>query len=82
MIAETVEGLQTTTRTHAIKATGNATRFCYGDEKQLEQVARILLANAIKYAPNSPEVLLHINEVSNFLKVAITDYGPGIKKIP
>jgi len=43
-------------------------------------VVQNLLTNAIKYSPEGKDVVLHVNQVSNFLKVAITDFGLGIEK--
>lgn len=80
MVLDAAEGIQAATDSHTIKVTGRTKSQCFGDKDRLEQVVHNLLTNAIKYSPNSKEVGLHMGQVSNFLKVAITDSGLGIDK--
>lgn len=80
MVRDAAEGIQAATDSHTIKVAGQTGNVCFGDKDRLEQVVHNLLTNAIKYSPQSKEVGLHIGQVSNFLKVAITDFGLGIDK--
>lgn len=80
MVKETVDHVQSTTNTHKIIIEGTSQQQCYGDIHRLEQVLTNLLNNAIKYSPQSNKVLVHISQVSDYVKVAVTDYGLGIKK--
>lgn len=80
MVHETVEGLQTATRTHQIKVLGKATNSYTGDESHIVQVINNLIGNAIKYAPGSDEVIVYLSLVSDYLKVSVTDYGMGINQ--
>jgi PAS domain S-box-containing protein len=79
MLNDTVEGLQAGTKSHRITVKGKAGTAIYGDESHLIQVINNLLSNAIKYSPESNEILVYVTQVSDYLKVAVTDYGMGIK---
>jgi PAS domain S-box-containing protein len=50
------------------------------DEQKLDQVLVNLVNNAVKYAPESPEIVVAIEELPDLVKVSITDFGPGISK--
>lgn len=51
----------------------------YGDENRLEQVLLNYLSNAIKYAPQSDEVVVEVTLMPDQqLKVSVTDHGIGI----
>lgn len=78
MVKEAVENLQASTVSHQIKIKGAAGTIVLGDEGHITQVLNNLISNAIKYAPNSQEVLVYVSKVSNYVKVAVTDYGLGI----
>ncbi|RYY30592.1 MAG: PAS domain-containing protein [Sphingobacteriaceae bacterium] len=80
MIHETVEGIQSATKSHQITVKGTATNRYLGDESHIVQVINNLLANAIKYSPNSPEITVYLSLVSDYLKVSVTDKGMGISQ--
>ena len=80
MVKDAAEGIQAGNDSHNITISGETGKDCFGDKDRLEQVVNNLLTNAIKYSPESKKVGLHIGQVSNFLKVAITDFGLGIEK--
>jgi signal transduction histidine kinase len=48
------------------------------DESHVIQVLNNLISNAIKYAPESKEILIYVSAVSEYVKVSVTDYGMGI----
>jgi two-component system sensor histidine kinase KdpD len=48
-----------------------------GDSVRLAQVFENLFTNAVKYAPNSPIIVL-LKKVGQFMLVSFTDHGPGI----
>jgi PAS domain S-box-containing protein len=79
MLTDTVEGLQAATKSHQITIEGRAGTLILGDESHLIQVMNNLLSNAIKYSPESNQILVYVNQVSDYLKVSVTDYGMGIK---
>lgn len=80
VVQETVEGIQTATKNHCITIKGNATNYYEGDESHIVQVINNLLANAIKYAPNSPEITVYLSMVSDYVKVSVIDHGMGINQ--
>jgi two-component system CheB/CheR fusion protein len=57
---------------------GNRDNILYADRKKIELVMMNLVNNAIKYAPASEEVGIHIEEAGALVKITVTDYGPGI----
>jgi PAS domain S-box-containing protein len=79
-IRETVEGIQSATKTHRIFLQGKTDVEYVGDESHIIQVINNLLSNAIKYSPGASEILVYLSRVSDFLKVSITDHGMGISQ--
>lgn len=56
----------------------------YADANRIEQVVANMVSNAIKYAPESSVIKIHIEQVGDYAKIAITDKGRGIDpaKVP
>jgi PAS domain S-box-containing protein len=50
----------------------------FADEHKIEQVLVNLVNNAVKYAPESTEIIIQVEKLEGFSKVAVTDYGKGI----
>jgi two-component system CheB/CheR fusion protein len=50
----------------------------YADAERINQVVINFINNAIKYAPKSKEIRIHIEKVNDMAKVSVTDQGPGI----
>jgi PAS domain S-box-containing protein len=80
MVHEAVDGIQAANPDYTVTITGQTEQQCHGDKDRLEQVVQNLLTNAIKYSPNVKEVKVHVSQASNFLKLAITDFGVGIEQ--
>lgn len=78
MIFDVVDAVQTATHNHKIIVKGSSGINLSGDESHIIQVVNNLVSNAIKYAPEAGEVLLHISRVSDYVKLSVTDYGVGI----
>jgi PAS domain S-box-containing protein len=79
-LAEAIEHLQVATLSHRINLRGRINHPVLGDESHLVQVINNLLSNAIKYSPDQSEVDVHVSQVSNYVKVSVTDYGMGISQ--
>ena len=64
--------------------TGDVNTSVEADEQQIEQVIINFLNNAMKYAPDSPQIQINCEHVQDKLKVSVIDKGPGIptKLIP
>ena len=56
----------------------------YADEHAIDQVVVNFVNNAVKYAPDSLEIILKIEIVDNAVKISVRDTGPGVEesKIP
>ncbi len=78
MVYETVDHLQAAQQSHQIIVTGQATERYNGDESHIVQVVNNLISNAIKYSPDASLVEVHLSRVSNYIKLAVKDYGMGI----
>jgi PAS domain S-box-containing protein len=69
---------------YTFKTEGNLDLKVYADAPRIDQVLVNFVNNALKYAPNSKDILITIAKVKNTAKVSITDRGQGIAadKIP
>ena len=52
----------------------------YGDERAIDQVIVNLVNNAVKYAPDSMNILFRIEKEDDTARISVTDYGPGISE--
>lgn len=54
------------------------------DKGRIDQVVVNLVNNAIKYAPQSKDIFLNVEQVNNDAKISVTDNGPGVdpEKLP
>lgn len=66
------------TGTHQVILTGNADQQVYADERKIDQVLVNFVNNAVKYAPESKEIVIAVERLAGSLKVSVTDQGPGI----
>ncbi|RYE18117.1 MAG: hybrid sensor histidine kinase/response regulator [Sphingobacteriaceae bacterium] len=81
IIDNAVDIISQTYPSHSILKTGSADVKIYGDQLRLEQVILNYLSNAIKYSPNSFEILFDVSLLScDEVMVNITDSGIGIPK--
>lgn len=78
-LTEIIEGIQQASPNHEIKLNINHKNLtAYGDRERLEQVVVNILTNAIKYSPNTKEVIVDADKKDEFIEVRIKDNGIGI----
>jgi two-component system CheB/CheR fusion protein len=65
---------------YSIKTRGDHQLEAYGDIERVEQIITNFISNAIKYAPQSLEIIINIKKTGKMAKVSVTDKGPGIPK--
>jgi signal transduction histidine kinase len=80
LIGRIVRDFQYTTQTHSIEKEGVIKGNVVCDENRIEQVIINLLTNAIKYSPNSKQIIVHLSNIKDEAVVAIEDFGFGIAK--
>jgi PAS domain S-box-containing protein len=80
LIIELTEDLQRTTTKHniIIKLCDAAT--VYADKDRIGQVLTNLITNAIKYSPNSEDIIVTNAIKGNEVEVCVQDFGIGISK--
>ena len=63
---------------------GNPGLELYADEHRIDQVVVNFVNNAVKYAPESMNIYLKVEDLGEFVKVSVRDTGPGIaqEKLP
>lgn len=81
IVENAVDIIRQTYPSHNIIKTGFAGVKIYGDQIRIEQVILNYLTNAIKYSPNSTEILFDVSLLSDDeVLINITDSGIGISK--
>ena len=78
MLADTVDSIQQTTKTHHIELRNNCKVVYRGDQNRMEQVLINLLNNAIKYSPGASKVIMSCELENQNLIVSVKDFGIGI----
>jgi PAS domain S-box-containing protein len=63
---------------HSLIFNGNSDLQVFADEHRIDQVVTNLVNNAVKYAPNSPEIYLIVEREGDMAKISVKDNGPGI----
>lgn len=61
-----------------IKFTGDHSLEVYADMLKIDHVIVNLVNNAVKYAPNTDEILVNVEKTGDMAKVSVTDKGIGI----
>ncbi|GAA4791160.1 hypothetical protein GCM10023231_18870 [Olivibacter ginsenosidimutans] len=78
MIKHVADTLKKTYPEYTLSINGFASNYYLGDQLRLEQVLLHLLKNAIKFSPKGSTIHIYLSRLSDFIKVAITDYGLGV----
>lgn len=63
---------------HELTLKGETELQVSADEQLMDQVIVNLVNNAVKYAPQSKQIVIDVKREGMFAKVSITDFGPGI----
>jgi len=81
VMADVIDGCCTHIRLegkYKIVYTGDHALKVYADQYKIDQVLVNFVNNAVKYAPESLEILIHVEKIPGFTKVIVTDHGVGI----
>lgn len=78
MVDEVVEEVQRTSTKHQIVKEHVDDVTVFGDKERLGQVLTNLLTNAIKYSPDSQEVLVRTKADATSVTCSVKDFGIGI----
>ncbi|RYG13822.1 MAG: PAS domain S-box protein, partial [Chitinophagaceae bacterium] len=78
MVEEVIEDVQRTSAKHIINKNLNFKRAVFGDRERVCQVVTNLLTNAVKYSPDSNEVVIYTEDHEKTVQVCVQDYGIGI----
>lgn len=78
LITETVENIRNISPLHFLSVNRNESIVYRGDRSKLEQVITNLLTNAVKYSPQSNQVLINSIIKDNSILVSVRDFGIGV----
>jgi PAS domain S-box-containing protein len=80
LVSEVAEEVQQTTHQHTIVTKLALTGKIYGDRERIGQVITNFLSNAIKYSPQSSEIILTTHREPKKISLCVQDFGIGISK--
>lgn len=66
--------------TQTVTLNGDKSLIIHADSERIGRVLTNLISNAVKYAPGSAEIKVELQDETAFVKVSVTDQGPGISK--
>ncbi len=78
LINDSVDEIQSNTDSHHINVVSNPSVKIRADRHRLEQVVNNFLLNAIKYSPESNEIIVKSELTKGKLKIFVQDFGIGI----
>ncbi|TRX60509.1 PAS domain S-box protein [Fulvivirga sp. M361] len=79
LIKNVVDNLQVTSKSHKINTEiGRQNVFVHADQARVEQVLVNLINNAIKYSPESKEVIISLKKKMDYVEISVQDFGIGI----
>jgi signal transduction histidine kinase len=80
LVQETVENVATLSQLHFLTIKENEKIMYKGDRLRLEQVITNLLTNAVKYSPQSNQVIISSIKKENRIVISVQDFGIGVDK--
>jgi PAS domain S-box-containing protein len=63
---------------YTLTVKGDLNLKIHADEHAIDQVVVNLVNNAVKYAPDSLEIILNIEKIGAEVKISVQDQGPGV----
>jgi PAS domain S-box-containing protein len=79
-VRDVVDSFKATAGNHRITLIDEPAPYVYGDRDRVSQVLINLISNAIKYAPEEPEIIVTVMPGSHELTIKVKDHGIGIPK--
>lgn len=80
LVTETVQNVRNISPLHFLSVKGNESVNINGDRFRLEQVITNLITNAVKYSPQSNQVLINSVVKDDVILFSVQDFGIGIEK--
>ncbi|MBC7745153.1 MAG: PAS domain S-box protein [Flavobacterium sp.] len=65
-------------RKHYVSHSGDLNVKVYADRHKIDQILVNLINNAVKYAPDSEEIIISLERLENSTKISVIDRGQGI----
>ena len=79
LVNEVIQEIKMTNPDHKIIFQKNIHGHVLGNPDRLQQVINNLISNAIKYAPESKEIVIRLDKNENKIIFSIKDFGYGVK---
>lgn len=80
LVQEVIQDVKLSNQDHKIIFQKNMNGTVLGNSDRLQQVINNLISNAIKYAPDSKEIIIRLDKKDNKIVFSIRDFGFGVKK--
>jgi PAS domain S-box-containing protein len=80
MVQESIDSFQPFSTQIKLIKKGSINTKVYGDRLRTEQVMNNFLSNALKYAPESTEIIITLKLEGNYVTASVRDFGVGIPK--
>jgi PAS domain S-box-containing protein len=79
LVEDTIEEMKTISTDHEIKLERSSVKV-FADKFRIYQVLTNLLTNAIKFSPNSKQIMVSVGKKNGKAQVSVKDFGIGIGK--
>ena len=80
LVSEVIQEIKMSNPEHKIIFQKNINGTVLGNPDRLQQVINNLISNAIKYAPESKEIIIRLDKKDNKIVFSIKDFGYGVKQ--